>query len=170
MKAQRYTLTALLCIGVAVGATRVQNVRAQLHATIPNVRVTVIGCIRRSEPPLTDRVVGTTVIPAGETHYVLSNITLVPPEGQTPTADGGSATTLLTEAVTAYRLDDSADALLAPHVGDRVRVTGSIIPTPPTPTGTAGRTPSSLLTASLAPMLRVESLHTIASDAAMCAP
>ena len=54
------------------------------------------------------------MIPAGGTHYVLSNITLVPPDSHTPTADVGSTATLLMEAITAYQLDDSADALSGP--------------------------------------------------------
>src|SRR4051812_43752034 len=108
MNTQRYTLRALLCVGFAVGGTGVKD-SAQIPVASPTVRVTVIGCIRRSQPILPGGVVGTTVIPAGETHYVLSNITLVPPDGHTPTAEVGSTATLLTEAITAYQLDDSAD-------------------------------------------------------------
>jgi len=146
----------------------ITDVSAQIQSPTPTMRVTVIGCIRRSQPTSADTVVGATVIPAGQTHYMLSNITLVPPDSHTPTADAGSTATVLTEAVTAYRLDDSADSVIAPHVGDRVRVTGAIVPTPPSPAGTAGQTPSSLHTASLSPMLRIESLQKIASDSAAC--
>lgn len=166
MKAQRYILGALFCVGF--GMTEVKDVSAQSKGASPNLRITVIGCIQPSRAALADSV-DTTVIPHGETKYVLSNVTLVPPDDATPTADAGSTATLLTEVVTMYRLDDSAASLITPHVGDRVQVTGLIVPTSPSPRGTAGRTESAIVDARRAAMLRVESLQKISSDSAVCA-
>lgn len=164
MKAQRFIPSALLCVTVAVGGPEVNDVSAQNNTatSTSNARITVIGCIRRSQPVAADSV-GTTLIPAGETHYLLSNITLVPPDGHKPAGEAGSAASLLTEAVSAYRLDDSAPSPIASHVGDRVQVTGRIVPTPPLPTGTAGRTQIDAT-----PILRVESLQKLSSDSTVC--
>ena len=161
MKAQPAML-ALLCVSFAVGGMDVRDVRAQINTDTSKVRITVIGCIRRSQPMVADTV-GATLIPAGETHYALSNITLVLPDARTPTGDVGSTAALLAEAVTSYRLDDSAASKIASHVGDRVQVTGRIVPTPPMPIGTAGRTQLEA-----APILRVESLQKLSSNSAVC--
>ena len=162
MKAQRAMLGALLCVSVAAGGMDVKDVSAQTNTATSNVQITVIGCVERSQPMSADTV-GTTVIPAGETHYVLSNITLVVPDPRTPTEDVGSTAALLAEAFTLYRLDDSAASKIASHVGDRVQVTGRIVPTPPMPIGTAGRTQIEA-----APILRVESLQKLSSNSAVC--
>ena len=165
MRAQRYILSAfLLGVSVTLGGMDIDSVSAQTNTDTSKVRITVIGCIRRSQPIVAESS-GTTLIPAGETHYVLSNITLVPPDGQRPSEDGGATATLLAESVTAYRLDDSTASQIASHVGDRVQVTGRIVPTPPLPAGTAGRTQIEAR-----PILRVESLQKLSSDSAVCSP
>src|SRR5260221_8053684 len=107
MKMPRYFFGALFGIGVAVGLMGEKDASAQTKATISGVRITVIGCVPRSRPMPADAV-GTTVIPAGETKYVLSNITLVPQDGRTAATDAGSTATLLAEAITTYRLAHSA--------------------------------------------------------------
>jgi hypothetical protein len=169
MKVPRYFFVALFGISIAVGLKGEKDASAQTRATSSDsaVRITVIGCVRRWRPMPADAI-DTTVIPADETKYVLSNITLVPQDGRTAATGAGSTATLLAEAVTTYRLDDSADSLIAPHVGDRVQVTGSVVPTRPSPTGTGGRTPSPPIEARRAPMLRVESMQKISSDSAAC--
>src|SRR5438128_1808934 len=85
MNAQHQALGALLGIGLAAGVVGIDIAYAQSKANASDVRVTVIGCIKRSQPRVPETV-GTTIIPAGETKYVLSNITLVPEKGRTETA------------------------------------------------------------------------------------
>src|SRR5262245_42867106 len=53
----------LFCFGLAIGGARVDTAHAQTKAADADVRVTVIGCIQRSEP-LAAETLGTTVIPA----------------------------------------------------------------------------------------------------------
>lgn len=166
MKAHQHSLAALLCAGFIVGIQGATNVSAWIQTGGAEVRITVIGCVLRSQPP--PGAVGNTVTPVGETKYVLSNITLVPPDSHTSTASAGSTATVLTEAVKMYRLDDSAGFPIAPHVGDRVQVTAVLVPTPPSPTGTAGRPEGPRVEATRAPMLRVESMQKISSDSTSC--
>ena len=125
------------------------------------VRVSVIGCVQATRSA-TDTT-ATTAIAADETKYVLSNITLVPPDRPS----GGSPADAVEQSVRMYRLDDAGAPLIAPHVGDRVQVTGTIVQRPASPTGTSGRvepTPG----ASNAPTLRVESLQKVSSDSSVC--
>jgi hypothetical protein len=109
--------------------------------------------------------VGTTVIPEGETKYLLSNITLAANPNRSKSS--GAKSQALTDAVKSYRLDDSADALIAPHVGDRVEITGVVLRTSSSPTGTAGTTERGVLSNG-APTLRVEALRKISSNSAVC--
>jgi hypothetical protein len=74
---------------------------------------------------------------------------------------------LLAQAVKAYRLDDSTEAIVAPHVGDRVEVTGSIVPKP-SPGGVRQLPPASPNDVAPAPTLHVESVKTIASNSTLC--
>ena len=163
MNIQHPALGALLCIGVAAG------VHAQTKADASDVRMTLIGCIQRSQPALAETAT-TTVIPAGETKYVLSKITLVPEEAPTGTAGEKSAGDVLAQAVNVYRLDDSADSLIAPHVGDRVRVVGTVVTTPPSRADRNNRTAASAIGVTRAPMLRVDTVQKISSDSSTCSP
>jgi len=163
MNIQHPALGALLIAGAAAG------VHAQNNADASNVRVTLIGCIQRSQPAPTETVT-TTVIPAGETKYVLSKITLVPEEAPTGTAGDKSARDVVAQAVNMYRLDDSADAVIAPHVGDRVRVIGTVVTAPSAATNANDRPLPPGTGITRAPMLRVDSLQKISSDSSTCSP
>jgi hypothetical protein len=128
-------------------------------------RLTVIGCIQRSTPSPA-ATVGTTALPEGATKYVLSNITLT---ADPPTATAPAAAAIA-EAVNMYRLDDAADSRLAPHVGDRVEVIGTLTAAASVPRGTSGAIESADGPASnRAPILTVESVRTIATASPMCA-
>jgi hypothetical protein len=164
-KTKRLSAAVVLCFGLAFSSARTEIVDAQKKATGSDVPITVIGCIRRSQPPPA-ATVGTTTIPEGGTKYVLSNITLAgePHRG----GSAGAKSDLLAQAVKSYRLDDSADSLIAPHVGDRVEVTGTVITSSPSPTGTTGSTEPGLAQSTAAPLLRVESLRKIASNSTSC--
>jgi len=102
MNVQHPALGALLCISLAAGGN------PQTKADASDVRVTLIGCIQRSLPTLPETAT-TTAVPAGETKYVLSKITLVPEDAPTGTAGDTSAGDVLAQAVNVYRLDDAAD-------------------------------------------------------------
>ena len=74
----------------------------------------------------------------------------------------------IAEAVKMYRLDDAADSLLAPHVGDRVEVVGSLAASASVPRGTSGTAESADEPANRAPILKVESVRTVATASPMC--
>jgi hypothetical protein len=99
---------------------------------------------------------------------VLAKITLVPDEGRREGVGARSTGNLVAQSVNMYRLDDSGNSLIAPHVGDRVQVTGSIVQPRPLPKGTAGQAEPSAADWIRAPMLRVESLQKISSDSTTC--
>jgi hypothetical protein len=167
VKPQIYAFRWLFCLSLAVGAGRVDFAYGQAKAADSDVRVTVIGCVQRSQP-LAVEAPGTTVILAGETKYVLGNITLVPPSDRRGAAAAGSIGNLVAASVNMYRLDDSADSLIAPHVGERVQVTGTIVQPSARPKGTAGQTESPTTESNRAPTLRVESLQKTSSDSTVC--
>jgi len=158
-----FTLIFGLAVGVGVASAQVAPTARTADS---DGRLTVIGCIQRS-PASAAATTGTTAIPAGMTRYVLTNITLS--ADPSPASPAESTARMLSEAVKMYRLDDSADSLIAPHVGDRVEVSGTLRRDPPSPTGTAGgsRDPSAS-DAAKAPMLRVDSVKKISSGAATC--
>src|SRR5450631_3860916 len=118
---------------------------AQIPPASP--RITVIGCIQRSEPPTASS--GATVVSANETHYLLTNITLA--EIPSALTDRGA---LISENVNRYRLEDSADGIIAPHVGDRVEVAGTVVALSDSSVGTTGKA-SDALREIHAPLLKV---------------
>jgi hypothetical protein len=128
-------------------------------------RYTVIGCIKRSaaDVPSTP---GTTAIMAGQTRYVLVNITLSG-RGAVTKDPGAPAAALITQNVNMYRLDDSTAAEIAPHVGERVEVTGTLVNEPDKPAGTTGRIDQSLSLAK-SPVLKIQSLRTISANSDSC--
>ena len=153
-----------LTIGIMAGVAAHAVERPQ-RSENASARLTVIGCIQRSAPSPA-ATTGTTALPEGATKYVLSNITLAadPP---TAAAPGAAA---IAEAVKMYRLDDAADSRLAPHVGDRVEVIGTLTAGATVPRGTSGTTESADgPAANTAPTLQVESVRTIAAASPMCA-
>jgi hypothetical protein len=161
MGALRQASCVLLLFGLA-GFTASVDVNAQAKADPAGVRVTLIGCIQRSQ--LQRETASTTVVPADRTKYVLSNITLVPDDDRGGSTAGTSGA-LLEQAVKMYDLDDSADSLIAPHVGDRVRVVGTVV----TRTGkTTGPTEPPIAGGTRPPRLRVDSVQKISSDSATC--
>jgi hypothetical protein len=153
-------LTLAIMAGVAAHAVE----RSQ-RSDMPSPRLTVIGCIQRSAPSPA-ATTGTTALPEGATKYVLSNITLA----ADPATAAAPAASAIAEAVKMYRLDDAADSRLAPHVGDRVEVAGTLAASASVPRGTAGTTESAEEQAmNKAPILKVDSVRTIAAASPMCA-
>jgi len=127
------------------------------------VHVSVIGCVQRTPATAADNT--TTIVPAGETRYVLSNITLAAHDAVSGRATSGTPGEIVAETVNRYRLDDAADSMIAPHVGDRVQVSGTVIPEP---AGTAGRIGGKATPAG--PVLKVEHIEKVSEGAATCRP
>ena len=128
-------------------------------------RVTVIGCVKRSATDIPSTP-GTTAIMSDQTRYVLSNISLSGRDAATKDT-GPSHAPLIAQSVNMYRLDDSGAAQIAPHVGERVEVTGTLVKEPNRPTGTTGRVDQATPVAK-SPLLKVQSLKTISADSASC--
>ena len=102
----RRIMLSVLAATVFTAAAAHLDARTFLQASDNEaVKVTVIGCVDRSAP--IPEPGGTTAIPADDTRYVLTKITLVPPE-RTDTA--GAAASAIAQAVPMYRLDDAAAA------------------------------------------------------------
>src|SRR3954469_21249787 len=116
MRTQLLLLAATFA--VPLGAPAQTSAPDTLH------RVTLVGCVRRSQPDIV-ATTGTTAIDADETRYVLANITLSPDPTQTATAE------VLAERIQNYQLDDAADGVIAAHVGEKVEVTGTVNPAAP---------------------------------------
>ncbi len=161
-------LTAGFCAGLGLAAARVEATRVQSPNSAGSARLTLIGCVQRSEPATADQV-GTTTVREGETKYVLANITLAGDNARTATPDAAATANAAAESVNMYRLDDAADSLIAPHVGDRVEVTATVVKSPASPTGTSGTLERSAPVRPTAPLLHVESIRKISSDSATCA-
>ena len=150
-----FSITLIACVAAA------QATRAQTTQIGSDLRVTVVGCIQRTQPGGGD-VPATTVVPAGQTKYVLSNITLVHDTKDPAPVEA----TIVAQAVKMYRLDDASDSLIAAHVGERVQASGTVVAPPPA--GTAGRSDRQSGAAPQAPLLRVDTLKTIARDSSVC--
>ncbi|HEV8209904.1 MAG TPA: hypothetical protein VGP77_07265 [Vicinamibacterales bacterium] len=118
-------------------------------------KITVTGCVQRatSDSPTGTSGVAGAAIP--DTQFVLSNASA----GTATAATSGATSPLSSAMATAprYRLDDAEQAKIAPHVGHKVEVTGTIDPT--SPSATAGATS----TAAPAPKLKVDSVKMLAS-------
>jgi hypothetical protein len=127
------------------------------------MRVSVIGCVQRTPATAADNT--TTAIPDGETRYVLSNVTLAGRDAVSGRETRGTPGEVLAESVNVYQLDDSADSMIAPHVGNRVQVSGTVLPKP---AGTAGRTGSPATTRG--PLLKVEHIEKVSEGPATCLP
>ena len=104
---------------------------------------------------------------SGGTQYVLVNITLSG-DRATTNGTGTSLGALIAQSVNMYRLDDSAGSEIAPHVGERVEVTGALVNEPEAPTGTSGRR-DQLNSIAKSPLLKIQSFRTISADSASCA-
>jgi hypothetical protein len=156
MSSPRY-LTALIVVLVVAG-TCVPTVGAQQRSSGDAVRVTVIGCVMRADAvarPESDQ--------SGERKeepgYLLTNITLAedpdhPSENTSPFD--------IAQGVKSYRLEN--DARIGRHLGDRVEISGVLVPdnTPaPAARGERGRQV-------VTPKLRVESLRLISSKSTVC--
>jgi hypothetical protein len=169
--------TVLSAAGVAVllasgsataqsGTTgRATTAGATATAASDATRVSVIGCVQRTPSTAADNT--TTIVAEGDTRYMLSNITLAGRDAVSGRDTRGTPGDVIAETVNQYRLDDSADSLIAPHVGDRVEVSGTVVPQP---AGTSGRTGRPARSGASGPLLKVEHIEKISEGAATCRP
>ena len=123
-------------------------------------KVTVTGCVQRaiSESPTGTSGVAGAAKP--DTQFVLANAS-----AGTATAGTSGTTTPATSAMPTaprYRLDDAEQAKIAPHVGHRVEISGTIDDAShaSSPSGTPGATS----TAAPAPKLKVDSIKMLSSS------
>lgn len=122
-------------------------------------KVTVTGCVQRatSESPTGTSGTAAAVIP--DTQFVLANATA----GTSTAGTSGTTNPSTSSTMTAprYRLDDAEQAKIAPHVGHKVEISGTIddASKSTSPGATAGATS----TAAPAPKLKVESIKMLAS-------
>jgi len=144
---------------VGFAATAQNTTASASTTTTDHLSVHVIGCVQRTPATAADNT--TTVVPDGETRYVLSNVTLAAHDALGG-GDRHTAGDVLAEAVNLYRLDDAADSMIAPHVGDRVEVSGTVAPQP---AGTSGRT---ALNAAKGPLLKVEHIERVSEGSTTC--
>jgi hypothetical protein len=145
-----YSAAAFACL-IACGTAASQSAPgADAH------RVTVIGCIARSQLDVA-ATSGTTVLDQDQTRYILVNVTL-PADGQrSATAD------VVAASVPMYRLDDSRDPAIAPHVGEKVEVTGTV--QPPARSRPDRQPPPR---AAAAPLLKIEKLQAVGAATESC--
>ena len=120
-------------------------------------KVTVTGCVQRatSEAPTGTSGVAGAVKP--DTQFVLANAS-----AGTATAGTSGTTTPATSAMPTaprYRLDDAEQAKIAPHVGHRVEISGTI-----DDASSPSATPGATSTATPAPKLKVDAIKMLASS------
>jgi hypothetical protein len=137
---------AIRAISIVMFALTLSTAKPAVQSRPPDAtnHLTLIGCVKRSE-------LGGGGAGAARTEparYVLVNITLPADANR----DAGSE--LVAENVKMYSLDDSGGQMIAPHVGERVEVTGALVASAKRPEASSNEPPSP-------PMLKVESLRTI---------
>jgi hypothetical protein len=136
-----------LTIGLAAQAPGAQT-SPQSTGTANHVMLT--GCVQKAAPAPTATTGAIGSANADATTYTLTNVTTTPSSAGTPAAGSGMP------PASTYRLD-AQDSQIAPHVGHKVEINGTLVP---------GST-SSLSTASkeaTGPQVKVESLRMIASS------
>ena len=120
-------------------------------------KVTVTGCVQRaiSESPTGTSGVAGAAKP--DTQFILANAS-----AGTATAGTSGTTTPATSAMPTaprYRLDDAEQAKIAPHVGHRVEISGTI-----DDASSPSATPGATSTATPAPKLKVDAIKMLASS------
>jgi hypothetical protein len=120
-------------------------------------RVTIIGCIARSQSAVAGTT-GTTAVDADSTRYILDRVSLASDPAQTTTAD------IIAQRISMYQLDDQDAPKIAPHVGERVEVTGTVRPP------RARQAPARPGDPIPAPILKVENLRTLGAVDSCNAP
>ncbi len=120
-------------------------------------RITVIGCIKRSQPD-TAATTGTTALEPGQTRYVLTTATLADDRDRSVT------TGAVAMSASTYRLDDGQDASIAPHVDEKVQVVGTV----ESANTSARETHDTTAAPAMTPVLKVEKLQPIAGSSESC--
>ena len=147
---------ALLVSAVGIGVA----LQAQTPTTSSNAnKVTVTGCVQRAASAAPTGTSGTAGAAVPDTQFILANAS-----AGTATAGTSGATSPPSSAMATaprYRLDDSGESKVSPHVGHKVEINGTLDEQSHSAgaTGTAGATS----TGATAPKLKVDSIRMIAS-------
>jgi hypothetical protein len=154
---------ALFVSAAVVGLTLQAQTPASQPQTTPSSssasKITVTGCVQRATSDSPTGTSGSTSAAIPDTQFILANAT-----AGSSTAGTSGTTSSSSSSMTAprYRLDDAEQAKIAPHVGHKVEITGTLDDTSKStsPSATAGATS----TAAPAPKLKVDSVKMLASS------
>ena len=147
------TLGLVLLISAAgVGTALHAQTPTQTPTTSSSAnKVTVTGCIQRAAVEAPTATSGTSGAAIPDTQFVLANATA----GTSPTGTSGASSSAMTTTAPRYRLDDDAVSKIAPHVGHKVEVTGTV--------DSSSRSTGATSTGATAPKLKVDSIKMMAS-------
>lgn len=123
-------------------------------------KVTVTGCVQRAMSESPTGTSGAAGAAKHDTQFVLANASA----GTATAGTSGAATPSSSAMTTAprYRLDDAEQTKIAPHVGHRVEISGTI--DDPSHSSSPSATPGATSTAAPAPKLKVDSIKMLASS------
>jgi hypothetical protein len=145
---------ALLVSATAIGV----SLQAQTQPASSSAnKITVTGCVQRA---MSDSPTGTSGVAGAakpDTEFILANTS-----AGTSTAGTSGTTTPPSSAMTVaprYRLDDAEQAQIAPHVGHKVEISGTLDDA----SRSTSPTPGATSTAAPAPKLKVDSIKMLAS-------
>jgi hypothetical protein len=150
-------LVSAAMIGVAL--------QAQTTSTSSSAnKVTVTGCVQRASEQTPTGTSGSTGSAKPDTKFVLANASAgTSPAGSATAGTSGTPSSSSSAMATAprYRLDDTAESQIMPHVGHKVEIVGTIDEQSRSTgsTGTAGAASSG----AAVPKLKVDSIRMIAS-------
>jgi hypothetical protein len=158
---KKFGLAFFVSAAVVSVALQAQTPTSQPTPSSSNAnKVTVTGCVQRaiSESPTGTSGVAGALKP--DTQFVLANASA----GTATAGTSGTTTPSTSSMPTAprYRLDDAEQAKIAPHVGHKVEISGTIDDAMRSSSPSA--TPGATSTAAPAPKLKVDSIKMLASS------
>ena len=153
---RRVGLALLLSAAVVTVSVGAQTTPSSSNAN----KVTVTGCVQRATSDAPTGTSGVAGAAKTDTQFILANAT-----AGTATAGTSGTTTPSTSAMPTaprYRLDDAEQTKIAPHVGHRVEISGTVDDA--SRSTSPGATPGATSTAAPAPKLKVDSIKMLASS------
>ncbi|HEY6214881.1 MAG TPA: hypothetical protein VIW45_21460 [Vicinamibacterales bacterium] len=166
MKKLAFASALVVCSATAIALAQSTTTSSSSSSSKAN-RVTVTGCVERGSMPSSETTgtTGTTGSSASTTHdakFILTKVSsgLSTTTGTTGTTSPSVATPLQ------YRLDDSEQSRVSPHVGQKVEITGTVEDHDRTSASSVTGTTSGAPSTRVSPTLKVETIRTIASTCA----
>jgi hypothetical protein len=155
---RKFCLTVCIATG-AVMALHAQTPTSSDARSADAKSVTVTGCIERAaQMPTGTAGAAGTAAPAPK--FILAKATA---GSSSPTGTAGSTTPSSSATAPQYRFDDADESKLAPHVGHKVEITGTIDDQGRSATGAPGA-PSASSSSAASPKLKVDSVKMIAAS------